>query len=100
MLNATIGCWLAISAIAWPHSMIQRVSTLLSGVTIVFLELVFRNSEPAHRATGLVGSWVVLSLFIIWPRPLTAWNNVAIGLLIASLAAMDGDRPLLRRRRI
>jgi hypothetical protein len=98
-LSAALGCWLAISAMAWPHSTIQRASTFLSGAAIVILELAFRRSEWAHRATGLVGTWVVLSLFLIWPRPLTAWNNLSVGLLVASLSAGDADRSIGRRRR-
>ena|SRR5258708_6447325 len=97
--NAALGCWLALSTLAWPHSPAQRLSTFLSGAVIVILELSGRKTDWAHRLTGLVASWVVMSLFLIWPRPLTAWNNVVIGLLIASLSAMEPDRLLTRRHR-
>jgi hypothetical protein len=46
----------------------------------------------------LAGTWAVISMFWIWPRPLTAWNNLLVGLIIAVLSAMDADRPLRGRR--
>ncbi|HVR61257.1 MAG TPA: hypothetical protein VMU50_05125 [Polyangia bacterium] len=97
-LNAVLGCWLAISAVAWPHSGTQRASTLLSGATIVLLEVAGRKNQWAHRTTGLIATWVVLSLFVLWPRPRTAWNNLGAGLLIASLSVIEADRVFLRRR--
>lgn len=93
-VNTALGCWLAASAIVWPHSAAQRANTLLAGVAIVVLERFSRKHEWAHRATGLVGSWVVLSLFLLWPRPLTAWNNLVTGLLVATLSASDPNRRL------
>ena len=94
--------WLVLSALAWPHQLKQQVSTILSGLLVVGLESLYRRYEWAHRATGLVATWVILSMFWIWPRPLTAWNNLLVGLLIAVFSALEGDRllrPLARRRR-
>ncbi|HXI60517.1 MAG TPA: hypothetical protein VNO55_30860 [Polyangia bacterium] len=97
--NTALAGWLAVSALLWPHSTPQRISTFVSGALILLLETAARRVEWAHRLTGLVASWVILSLFVIWPRPMTAWNNLLIGVAVAVFSVMEADRPVTRRRR-
>ncbi len=100
VLNAVLALWLLASSVLWPHAPAQRISTIISGALVLLLEWLSRKVEWAHRLSGLVATWVILALFVIWPSPITAWNNLLVGLTIAVLSTLDPHRPLVRRRRV
>ena len=99
VFNAVLAVWLLASSVLWPHAQAQRLSTMGSGAVVLLLEWLSRKVEWAHRLSGLVATWVILALFVIWPSPITAWNNLLVGLIMAVLSTLDPDRPFVRRRR-
>jgi hypothetical protein len=98
-LNLVLAAWLSVSAFLFPHLPAQRVTSLLSGIAAITLALLARRSLAAHRAVVAVGFWIILSLFLFWPLPTTAWNNTVVALAMVCFATMNPDQFSSRRRR-
>ncbi len=99
-LNLVLAGWLSVSAFLFPHLPAQRVVSLLSGIAAVTLGLMARRSVVAHRAVAAVAFWIILSLFIFWPLPATAWNNTVVAIAMVWFATMKPDQFSARRRRV
>jgi hypothetical protein len=91
-LNLVLAAWLSLSALLFPHLPAQRVVSLLSGIAAAGLALMARRSVAAHRAVVAVGFGIILSFFLFWPLPATAWNNTVVAIAMAWLATMDPDQ--------
>jgi hypothetical protein len=99
MLNLILGAWLSASAFLFPHVAAQRVISLVSGIGAVSLALLARRSTLAHRAVAVVAFWLILSFFLFWPLPATAWSNTVVAVAMVCFATMDPERLPRRRRR-
>jgi hypothetical protein len=54
----------------------------------------------AHRAVVAVAFWIILSFFLFWPLPATAWNNTIVAIAMVCFATMNPDQFSSRRRRL
>lgn len=99
-LNLVLAAWLSVSAFLFPHLPAQRVVSLLSGVAGIALALMARRSLAAHRAVAALAFGIILSFFLFWPLPATAWNNTVVAIAMACLATRDPDQFSSGRRRV
>jgi hypothetical protein len=59
-----------------------------------------QHSVVAHRAVVAVAFWIILSFFLFWPLPATAWNNTIVAIAMVCFATMNPDQFSSRRRRL
>lgn len=87
--NLTLGVWLQVSALAWPHSDDTRLSAWLPGLLISIVALLSMSAPPMRWLNAFL-AW----LLIFWTyssaatEPLTYFNGIATGLLVLIFATI------------
>ena len=82
-LNVLTGAWLFVSAFLWPHSDGQFTNTWASGLLCAVIAAL-SGAAPRFRPMNMaLAVWLFVTAFTL-PRlsDATAWNNVAVALVI------------------
>jgi hypothetical protein len=88
-VNIVLGMWVIVSpfVIAF-HSAKAVWSNVIAGVIVGILALIrWSMRQPGWSWLNLVvGTWLVISPFVLFLSAAAMWNNVILGIIIAALA--------------
>jgi hypothetical protein len=85
-----LGIWLAISGLAWPHTVIQSWNAIVVGALIALFGILSMGYAWAYRVGIGLAAWLFLSLFVFGRvSPATFWNNVFVAFLVFLASVVD-----------
>jgi hypothetical protein len=99
--TALVAAWLLVSAFAWPHSVVLRQVTWITGA-LMFGTALAAMSFPVFRwANTALAAWLFLAT--VWLPHLSAatvWNNVLVAGVVFTLSLFPSGKPHRLRHRL
>jgi hypothetical protein len=91
-LDALIGVWLLVSAIALHATGLQMSNAIVVGVLVILAAGIAAFVIPEARfANTALGIWLFLSsLMALGPSEAMLWNDVVVGGLLVALSLVPG----------
>lgn len=96
-INGLLGLWLIVTPFVLEAPTSDFWNDVIVGTAIVFLagSNYYRETEQQPMSTGVagfnlsLGVWLIIAPFVFGIRGVLLWNDVIVGIIVASLAGYN-----------